>query len=218
MFNVKRLFNKNTFRLTIAVTAFLIITVASNLQIDTQNTNQFQKGQKVNLVKTIAQPVQTETAPTTEQTSEQDKAQQSSEEEQKSQPFFSDKLGRWFLFLILLGLLFYPGLTLYRVLNLVKIEEEDDFSTKAEFVNAIFPRVVEGITVILIVLVVTLLSLVEKIDPQGAISILSAVIGYVLGKQQRSREDEGNITPSPNGNSGKDGNDTQSAEQEVENE
>ena len=42
----------------------------------------------------------------------------------------------------------------------------------------------ERLTVILVVAVVTILSLVSRIDPEGAISLLSAVVGYVLGRSQ----------------------------------
>lgn len=176
MFNVKHLFNKKLFRLAIAVVAFLVIIVASNLQIDTVNTNQFQTGQKISLVKTISQ---NETVSPTNKTAEQNKVQKSSDVTQKEEYLISAKDVAFILMGVLIGSL---TLLLYVFSPVIKTKE-GDFPVKAEFINAVFPRVVEGITVILIVIVVTLLSLVDKINPQGAISILSALVGYVLGKQ-----------------------------------
>ena len=59
---------------------------------------------------------------------------------------------------------------------------------KGEFLSESFPDVLQGVTVLLIVMVITLLSLVKVIDSQGTLSILSALIGYVLGKRASELE------------------------------
>jgi len=44
------------------------------------------------------------------------------------------------------------------------------------------PVVIEGITVILIIIAVTVLRLSSSISSEGTVSIFSAIVGYVLGK------------------------------------
>ena len=46
----------------------------------------------------------------------------------------------------------------------------------------ILPLVIQGITVILVVLAILLLALVKVISAEGTLSILASVVGYVLGK------------------------------------
>jgi hypothetical protein len=54
---------------------------------------------------------------------------------------------------------------------------------KARFLTESFPKLLEGVTVVLIVMVVTVLTLAGYVKEQGTISILSALIGYVLGRK-----------------------------------
>lgn len=62
-------------------------------------------------------------------------------------------------------------------------EDQENLDSKADFLSESFPKLLEGITVILIVMVVTILTLSGFVKEQGTISILSALIGYVLGKK-----------------------------------
>ena len=59
---------------------------------------------------------------------------------------------------------------------------------KGKFLSESFPSVLQGVTVLLIVMIVALLTLVRVVNEQGAISILSALIGYVLGKRATELE------------------------------
>lgn len=54
---------------------------------------------------------------------------------------------------------------------------------KGDFIAKSFPPVIEGITVYLIVAVVAVLSLSATIRPEGTLTIISGISGYVLGKQ-----------------------------------
>lgn len=62
------------------------------------------------------------------------------------------------------------------------LPEKTTYTVKA------FPKVIEGVTVYLIVGVVSVLSLADRISPEGTVSILSAIGGYVLGKQTSERK------------------------------
>ena len=62
---------------------------------------------------------------------------------------------------------------------------------RTEFVNKVLPKVVEGITVYLIVAVVSILSLSGTIQPQGTITILASISGYVLGRQNQNNANSG---------------------------
>ena len=59
---------------------------------------------------------------------------------------------------------------------------------KARFLTESFPKLLEGVTVVLIVMVVTVLTLAGYVKEQGTISILSALIGYVLGRKASELE------------------------------
>lgn len=59
---------------------------------------------------------------------------------------------------------------------------------KGKFLSESFPSVLQGVTVLLIVMIVALLTLVRVVNEQGAISILSALVGYVLGKRATELE------------------------------
>ena len=65
---------------------------------------------------------------------------------------------------------------------------------RTEFVNKVLPKVVEGITVYLIVAVVSILSLSGTIQPQGTITILASISGYVLGRQNQNNANSGTVT------------------------
>ncbi len=51
---------------------------------------------------------------------------------------------------------------------------------------------IEGITIILIVIGVIILGISELIQSEGIISILSAIVGYVLGSSKASKEEDRN--------------------------
>lgn len=70
----------------------------------------------------------------------------------------------------------------------------DIITSNQRYIEAMLPKLVEAITVILIILIVSLLSLTNKIKGEAAISVLSALIGYVLGKQVSKSEEKVNPT------------------------
>jgi len=55
----------------------------------------------------------------------------------------------------------------------------------SESVARILPIVIEGITVILVVLTVIILSTLRIISAEGTLGILGSIVGYVLGKGSR---------------------------------
>jgi hypothetical protein len=61
-------------------------------------------------------------------------------------------------------------------------------ASKSEFLTETFPTLLQGVTVILIVMIVAVLTLGGWIESQGTISILSALIGYVLGRKATELE------------------------------
>ena len=65
---------------------------------------------------------------------------------------------------------------------------EEQLKAKSDFLTAAFPSLLQGVTVILIVMIVTVLTLAGWIESQGTISILSALIGYVLGRKATELE------------------------------
>lgn len=69
------------------------------------------------------------------------------------------------------------------------VEDEENLDSKARFLSDSFPTLLQGITVILIVMVVTILTLSGFVKEQGTISILSALIGYVLGRKSAESEE-----------------------------
>ncbi len=64
----------------------------------------------------------------------------------------------------------------------------ENLKSKSDFLIAAFPSLLQGVTVILIVMIVTVLTLAGWIESQGTISILSALIGYVLGRKATELE------------------------------
>lgn len=70
----------------------------------------------------------------------------------------------------------------------VGTKDKATLQEKGKFLLDTFPSVLQGVTVLLIVMIVLLLTLVRVVNEQGAISILSALIGYVLGKRATELE------------------------------
>ena len=90
------------------------------------------------------------------------------------------------------------GITIYTPLHSIEKQRSDQHNfplttmdDRTEFVNKVLPKVVEGITVYLIVAVVSILSLSGTIQPQGTITILASISGYVLGRQNQNNANSG---------------------------
>jgi len=66
---------------------------------------------------------------------------------------------------------------------------------KGDFLSLALPKISESITIILIVIVVTALTISDKMNSEGTISLLSSVVGFVLGK--KSAEDAKNNPSTP---------------------
>lgn len=70
------------------------------------------------------------------------------------------------------------------ILMFIRMGKADDRIQKysSESVALILPLVIEGITVILVVLTVIILGVSKTISAEGTLGILGAIVGYVLGK------------------------------------
>lgn len=58
----------------------------------------------------------------------------------------------------------------------------------SQSVAQILPMVIEGITVILVVLTVIILGVSKTISAEGTLGILGSIVGYVLGKSSRKTD------------------------------
>ena len=65
----------------------------------------------------------------------------------------------------------------------------------SESVARILPIVIEGITVILVVLTIVILGVLRIVSAEGSLGILGSIVGYVLGKSNRK-------TPPPRNEAG----------------
>lgn len=188
IFNRKTLVNKKLFRITVAIITFLtVIVVASsgNLRVDALNVNQIQTRKEVSQIQTLAQ------VPKNDPQEEVTPAREDTETDKKTNILLTSDSIQTLLYALIVGSL----AVIITVFSPVIRTHEGRLEEKARFINVVLPKVVEGLTVILIVAIVTILSLVERINPEGAISILSALVGYVLGKQQGFMEAKDLETP-----------------------
>lgn len=62
----------------------------------------------------------------------------------------------------------------------------------SESVARILPIVIEGITVILVILTVIILGVSKIISAEGTLGILGSIVGYVLGKSSRKNSTPNN--------------------------
>ncbi len=65
---------------------------------------------------------------------------------------------------------------------------QDSLRDKAWFLTESFPKLLEGVSIILIVMVIAVLTLAGVLESQGTISILSVLVGYVLGRKSTQWE------------------------------
>jgi len=91
------------------------------------------------------------------------------------------------LLVVLIGVLFLLFTLLSPVVGSLNNSSLDD---KANFLTQTFPKLLEGVTVVLIVMVIAVLTLAGYLQEQGTISILSALVGYVLGKKSAEEADK----------------------------
>ena len=73
------------------------------------------------------------------------------------------------------------------IIMLVRRREGTDAYRKysSESVARILPIVIEGITVILVILTIIILGASRIVSAEGALGILGSIVGYVLGKSTR---------------------------------
>lgn len=117
------------------------------------------------------------------QSPEQDKKSLLTEQEKKS------LLSERSIVTISIGVLLAVVVLLVMLLSpIVGTLDKATLQEKGSFLSEAFPSVLQGVTVLLIVMIVALLTLVRVINEQGSISILSALIGYVLGKRATELE------------------------------
>jgi hypothetical protein len=62
-----------------------------------------------------------------------------------------------------------------------------DQGRKTQYLSEALPSAIEGITIVYIVVAVLLLGMIGIASAEGCLSILSAISGYVLGKNQGKR-------------------------------
>ena len=65
-----------------------------------------------------------------------------------------------------------------------------DKGKKTQYLSEALPSAIEGITIVYIVISVLLLGMIGIASAEGCLSILSAISGYVLGKNQGKRLSE----------------------------
>jgi hypothetical protein len=91
----------------------------------------------------------------------------------------------WLLIVVLMGVL----ALLFTILSpVVGSLDKSTLKEKAIFLTETFPKILEGVTVVLIVMVITVLTLAGYLGQEGALSIFSALIGYVLGRKASELE------------------------------
>jgi hypothetical protein len=66
---------------------------------------------------------------------------------------------------------------------------------KADFLVQALPKISESITIVLVIIVVTALTVSGQIKSEGTISILSSIIGFVLGKKAAESSKNNLSTP-----------------------
>jgi hypothetical protein len=66
---------------------------------------------------------------------------------------------------------------------------------KGDFLFLALPKISESITIILVIIVVTALTVSDKIQSEGAISLLSSIVGFVLGKKSAEDAKNNPLTP-----------------------
>ena len=70
---------------------------------------------------------------------------------------------------------------------------------KTQYLSEALPSAIEGITIVYIVVAVLLLGMIGIASAEGCLSILSAISGYVLGKNQGRRLSGSNLVKPDNG-------------------
>jgi ABC-type phosphate/phosphonate transport system permease subunit len=66
---------------------------------------------------------------------------------------------------------------------------------KNQYLSEALPTLIEGITIVYIVLAVLLLSILGITSSEGTLSILAGISGYVLGKERGSRRGKDKLPP-----------------------
>ena len=77
---------------------------------------------------------------------------------------------------------------------IILLDRNSDKAQKysSESVARILPIVIEGITVILVILTVIILGVSKIISAEGTLGILGSIVGYVLGKSSRKNSESNN--------------------------
>ncbi len=93
------------------------------------------------------------------------------------------------LLVVLIGVLLLLFALLSPVIGLFwKPNNQDSLKEKAWFLTESFPKLLEGVSIILIVMVIAVLTLAGVLESQGTVSILSVLVGYVLGRKSTQWE------------------------------
>jgi hypothetical protein len=93
------------------------------------------------------------------------------------------------LLVVLIGILLLLFALLSPVVGMFwKPNAQDSLKEKAWFLTESFPKLLEGVSIILIVMVIAVLTLAGVLESQGTVSILSVLVGYVLGRKSTQWE------------------------------
>lgn len=97
------------------------------------------------------------------------------------------------LLVVLVGVLLLLFTLLSPVVGVFwKPNTQDTLKEKAWFLTESFPKLLEGVSIILIVMVIAVLTLAGVLESQGTVSILSVLVGYVLGRKSTQLERSAN--------------------------
>lgn len=86
----------------------------------------------------------------------------------------------WIMLLIIMG----PLVTILSIFLGPFLWSDHLLEDRAKYLSTVMPKLLEGITILLIVSAVVLSGILEIDLPSGVLSLLAAIAGYVLGKSQ----------------------------------
>ncbi|BDI20954.1 hypothetical protein ANSO36C_67560 (plasmid) [Nostoc cf. commune SO-36] len=112
---------------------------------------------------------------------------------QRLVPVITGEILWWVIFTVLTGTLI--AISVVVILGAFA-HRHPESGEKNQFLSEALPTLVQGITIVYIVLAVILLSILGIASAEGTLSILAGISGYVLGKERSSRSRSKN-NPSP---------------------
>lgn len=187
MFRSKSPIGKSFSILIISASIFILTVLAHHIAIEQVNNSWLPSVSTVKLTQDLPLALAQSPSPTISATVSPSPSP-NSEQDQKN-PQKKSLLGEKNIVILVLAILIAVLAVLFTFLSpIVGTLGGESLLNKARFLSDAFPKVLEGVTVFLIVMVITVLALVGIVESQGALSILSALIGYVLGRKATELE------------------------------